>query len=52
MPDGTVHEDLVWFYPDPLNDAAPVRDRLAFYDAKVDVLVGGVRRGRPHTEWS
>jgi uncharacterized protein (DUF427 family) len=52
MPDGTVQEDLVWFYPDPLNDAAPVRDLLAFYDEKVDVLVDGVRRRRPHTEWS
>jgi uncharacterized protein (DUF427 family) len=52
MPDGAVLEDLVWFYPEPLNDAAPVRDLLAFYDEKVDVLVDGARRGRPHTEWS
>jgi uncharacterized protein (DUF427 family) len=52
LPDGTVLDDLVWFYPDPLNDAAPVKDLLAFYDEKVDVLVDGVRRGRPNTEWS
>jgi uncharacterized protein (DUF427 family) len=52
LPDGTVLEDLVWYYPEPLNDAAPVRDLLAFLDEKVDVVVDGTHRGRPHTEWS
>jgi uncharacterized protein (DUF427 family) len=52
LPDGPVIEDLVWYYPEPLNDAAPVRDLFAFYDERVDVLVDGVRHGRPHTEWS
>jgi uncharacterized protein (DUF427 family) len=52
LPDGTVLDDLVWYYPDPLNDAEPVRDLLAFYDEKVDVFVDGVRHGRPRTEWS
>jgi uncharacterized protein (DUF427 family) len=52
LPDGTVLDDLVWYYPDPLNDAAPVKGLLAFYDEKVDVIVDGVRHGRPHTEWS
>jgi uncharacterized protein (DUF427 family) len=52
MPDGSVLDDVVWYYPDPLNDAAPVRDLVAFYDEKVDVVVDGVRHGRPRTEWS
>jgi uncharacterized protein (DUF427 family) len=52
LPDGTALDDVVWFYPDPLNDAAPVKDLLAFYDEKLDVIVDGVKRGRPHTEWS
>jgi uncharacterized protein (DUF427 family) len=52
LPDGTVLDDLVWFYPDPLNDAVPVKDLVAFYDEKVDVIVDGVRHGRPKTEWS
>lgn len=52
LPDGTVIEDIVWYYPDPLNDAVPVKDLLAFYDEKVDVIVDGVRHGRPKTEWS
>jgi len=52
MPDGSVVDDVVWYYPEPLNDAAPVRDLVAFYDEKVDVVVDGVRHGRPRTEWS
>jgi uncharacterized protein (DUF427 family) len=52
LPDGSLLEDVVWYYPDPLNDAAPVKDLLAFYDEKVDVFVDGKRRGQPHTEWS
>jgi uncharacterized protein (DUF427 family) len=52
LPDGTVLDDLVWYYPEPLHDAAPVRDLLAFYDEKVDVIVDGRRHGRPNTEWS
>ncbi|HST64194.1 MAG TPA: DUF427 domain-containing protein [Mycobacteriales bacterium] len=52
MPDGTVLDDLVWYYPAPFNDAAPVKDLLAFYDEKVDVTVDGARRGQPRTEWS
>ena len=52
MPDGTVLDDVVWYYPEPLNDAAPVRDLVAFYDERVDVVVDGVRHGRPRTEWS
>jgi uncharacterized protein (DUF427 family) len=52
LPDGTLVQDVVWYYPDPLNDARPVKDLLAFYDEKVDVTVDGVRRGNPRTEWS
>lgn len=52
LPDGTVLDDLVWYYPDPLNDAAPVKDLLAFFDEKVDVIVDGGRHERPNTEWS
>ena len=31
---------------------SPVRDLVAFYDEKVDVVIDGVRHGRPRTEWS
>jgi uncharacterized protein (DUF427 family) len=46
------HEDVAWTYPDPQHDAEPVRDRIAFYDERVDVEVGGERSERPVTQWS
>jgi uncharacterized protein (DUF427 family) len=52
LPDGTVVEDVVWYYPEPLNDAVPVKDLVAFYDEKLDVFVDGKKHGRPNTEWS
>jgi uncharacterized protein (DUF427 family) len=50
-PDGLVR-DVVWGYPDPLPDAAQLRDRLCFFDERVDVVVDGVPRPRPVTPWS
>ncbi|MBS4727885.1 DUF427 domain-containing protein [Mycobacterium sp. SM1] len=44
--------DLAWSYPEPLHDAEPVRDRIAFFDERVDVIVDGERRRRPVTAWS
>jgi uncharacterized protein (DUF427 family) len=36
--------DLVWYYPEPLAACEPIRDRLCFYDEKVDaVRVASVR---------
>ena len=47
-----VEEDLVWSYPDPAHDAEPVRDRLCFFDERVDVELDGVAVARPSTQWS
>jgi uncharacterized protein (DUF427 family) len=44
--------DIAWSYPEPLHDAEPVKDRIAFFDERVDVVVDGVRRQRPITPWS
>jgi uncharacterized protein (DUF427 family) len=44
--------DLVWSYPEPMHDAEPVRDLLAFYNERVDLDVEGVRQDRPATQWS
>jgi uncharacterized protein (DUF427 family) len=44
--------DLAWTYHEPLHDAEPVADRIAFYDERVDVVVDGERRDRPITPWS
>ena len=45
-------DDLVWFYPEPLRDAAEVTDRLAFFNERVDIVVDGMRLERPVTPWS
>jgi uncharacterized protein (DUF427 family) len=44
--------DLAWTYHEPLHDAERVRDRIAFFDERVDVIVDGQRRPRPVTPWS
>jgi uncharacterized protein (DUF427 family) len=44
--------DVAWAYHDPLHDAEPVRDRICFFDERLDVTVDGKRRDRPITPWS
>jgi uncharacterized protein (DUF427 family) len=50
VPDGP--PDVAWTYYQPLREAEPVRDRVAFFDEQVDVTVDGRRRKRPVTPWS
>jgi uncharacterized protein (DUF427 family) len=50
LPDGPT--DLAWTYHQPLREAEPVRDRIAFFNERVDVIVDGQRRQRPVTHWS
>jgi uncharacterized protein (DUF427 family) len=50
VPDGP--KDVAWTYHEPLHDAEPVRDRICFFDERVDVIVDGDRRDRPITPWS
>lgn len=50
VPDGPT--DIAWTYRDPLPDGERVRDRICFFDERVDVTVDGVRQDRPATQWS
>lgn len=50
VPDGP--RDVAWTYREPLHDAEPVRDRICFFDERVDVFVDGQRRNRPVTPWT
>ena len=50
LPDGP--RDVAWTYHEPLHDAEPVRDRICFFDERVDVIVDGEHRDRPVTPWS
>lgn len=45
-------EDIAWSYPEPLREAAEVRDRVAFFNERVDLVVDGERLERPITPWS
>lgn len=44
--------DIAWTYPDPLDDAARVRDHVAFWNERADIRVDGVLLPRPVTPWS
>ncbi|MFO0585427.1 MAG: DUF427 domain-containing protein [Anaeromyxobacter sp.] len=44
---GALHEDLVWTYRAPFQDAWKVGGLVAFYDEKVDVTIDGVPQERP-----
>lgn len=50
VPDGP--KDVAWTYHEPLHDAEQVRDRICFFDERLDVIVDGERRDRPDTPWS
>jgi uncharacterized protein (DUF427 family) len=45
-------DDLVWSYPEPQHDAEPVRDLLAFYQERVDLVLDEEVQSRPRTQWS
>jgi uncharacterized protein (DUF427 family) len=45
-------ENLVWSYPDPRVEAAPIAGRLAFFNERVDLDVDGERQPRPAGPWS
>jgi uncharacterized protein (DUF427 family) len=45
-------EDLVWYYPQPIPEAAKIEGLLAFFNEKVDLEVDGEEQERPLTRWS
>jgi uncharacterized protein (DUF427 family) len=44
--------DLAWSYPDPLREAAEIKDHIAFFNERVDLVIDGNRHDRPVTPWS
>lgn len=49
---GRLVPDIAWCYEDPQHDASRVRDMIAFFDERIDVVLDGERRARPVTPWS
>ena len=47
-----VAENGVWSYSDPIPECAKIKDRLCFYNERVDLYVDGELQSRPQTMWS
>ncbi len=47
-----VHEDLIWYYPEPHDEVAGIAGLLSFYNEKVDLIVDGEAWERPVTRLS
>ena len=45
---GKTHENIVWYYPEPVHEAARIKGLVSFYNEFVDkILVDGVEQPRP-----
>ncbi|WP_282609603.1 DUF427 domain-containing protein [Pelagibius sp. Alg239-R121] len=50
---GKTHEDIVWYYPDPVREADRIKGLLCFANEFVDrILIDGVEQPRPVTSFS
>lgn len=49
---GPEGENIAWFYPEPLENAARVAGYLAFFGERVDLEVDGERQEHAPTPWS
>ncbi|SDU87947.1 DUF427 domain-containing protein [Jiangella alkaliphila] len=49
---GELRRNLAWSYEEPLSDGVEVKNRITFFDERVDVTVDGKPRPRPVTPWS
>ena len=43
-------EDLIWYYPEPIPEAAKIEGHLAFFNEGVDLEVDGKEQQRPKTQ--
>ncbi|OYW19055.1 MAG: hypothetical protein B7Z52_04110, partial [Burkholderiales bacterium 12-64-5] len=45
---GKRHENVVWYYPDPVHESERIKGLVSFYDEFVDkVVIDGVEQARP-----
>jgi uncharacterized protein (DUF427 family) len=49
---GDAGRDIAWTYPEPLQDALPVRDLVCFFSERTDLTVDDAAVARPVTPWS
>jgi uncharacterized protein (DUF427 family) len=46
------HENLLWYYAEPLPEVGRIRGLVAFFNEKVDIELDGELQERPETPWS
>ena len=44
-------KDLIWYYSEPIPEAAKMKGHLAFFNEKADIEVDGEEQERPQTQW-
>ena len=49
---GSLHEDLVWGYREPIPEAAKIAGLVCFYNERVDIEVDGQMLARPKTQFA
>lgn len=47
--DGNIRENVVWGYPDPIDESPRLRGTVAFYNEKLDIYVDGDLEEKPRT---
>ena len=46
-------EDVAWSYPEPIAECPRIKDRICFYDERVDaILIDGQPVAKPRTRWT
>ena len=49
---GKEGRNVAWSYPDPIPENPRIKDLIAFYNERVDIIIDGTRIDRPVTPWS
>lgn len=49
---GKTHENIVWWYRNPLEESARIAGYVSFYNEKVDIYVDGALEAKPKTVFS
>jgi uncharacterized protein (DUF427 family) len=44
-------KDLIWYYPEPLDDVRRIKDLLCFFNERVDLALDGELGERPESPW-
>ena len=50
--DETTHDDIVWSYPFPTRESAPIAGMVCFYNERVDITLDGEKVERPKSIFS